>query len=65
MASIHKKKIVRKIRRIRKREAEQTIAHTDGLPPTDNLRKHPDEVYGDTEIPDRGRELNQLKKNSH
>jgi hypothetical protein len=23
------------------------------LPPNENIRKHPDEVYGDTEIPER------------
>jgi hypothetical protein len=29
----------------------------DGLPPNDNLRKHPDEAYGDTQISRRGRTL--------
>ncbi|MGB2632432.1 MAG: hypothetical protein WAM58_00720 [Candidatus Acidiferrum sp.] len=32
-----------------------------GLPPTDNLHKHPDEAYGDTEIPQRGAHLDKLK----
>jgi hypothetical protein len=27
----------------------------EGLPPSDNLRKHADEAYGDTEIPHRRR----------
>jgi hypothetical protein len=33
----------------------------DALPPNANLRKHPDEVYGDTEIPRRGKLLDDLK----
>jgi hypothetical protein len=33
----------------------------DALPPNANLRKHPDEVYGDTEIPGRGQLLDDLK----
>jgi hypothetical protein len=32
-----------------------------GIPPTGNLNKHPDEVYGDTEIPQRGKHLDSLK----
>lgn len=36
----------------------------EGVPPTDNLRKHPDEAYGDTEIPDRGAQLDKLKRES-
>ncbi len=32
-----------------------------GLPPTANLNKHPDEAYGDTEIPQRGKHLDNLK----
>lgn len=32
-----------------------------GLRPTDNLNKHPDEAYGDTEIPQRGKHLDNLK----
>jgi hypothetical protein len=32
-----------------------------GVPPTDNLKKHPDEAYGDTEIPQRGKHLDNLK----
>ncbi len=32
-----------------------------GLPPTDNLKKYPDEAYGDTEIPQRGKRLDNLK----
>ncbi len=31
------------------------------LPPTDNLNKHPDEAYGDTEIQPRGKHLDNLK----
>ena len=27
------------------------------LPPNDHVNKHPDEVYGDTEIPDRNEEV--------
>lgn len=27
------------------------------LPPNENLEKHPDEAYGDTEIPERSEEL--------
>jgi hypothetical protein len=33
-----------------------------GVPPTDNLRKYPDEAYGDTEIPHRGGQLERIKK---
>ena len=36
----------------------------EGVPPTDNLRKHPDAAYGDTEIPDRGAQLDKLKRES-
>jgi hypothetical protein len=46
----------------RKRSAE--ASHIAGLPPTDNLRRHPDEVYGDTEIPRRGRALDKMKSDS-
>jgi hypothetical protein len=47
-------------------ELEQVIiASLDGIPPTDNLRKHPDEAYGDMEIPERGKALDQLKRESH
>jgi hypothetical protein len=50
----------------RKREAEELahglVASVDGEPPCENIRKHPDEVYGDTEIPNRGKALDQLKK---
>ena len=35
-----------------------------GVPPTDNVRKHPDEVYGDTEIPERGGQLDKVKRES-
>jgi hypothetical protein len=51
---------------IKKRETEELErgidASIDGEPPCENIRKHPDEVYGDTEIPDRGRVLDELKK---
>jgi len=30
-----------------------TNSKPDGLPPNENLRKHADEAYGDTEIPER------------
>jgi hypothetical protein len=47
-------------------ELEQLIISSiDGLPPTKNLRKHPDEAYGDTEIPRRGKVLDELKRRSH
>ena len=47
-------------------ELEQVIiASVDGIPPTDNLRKHPDEAYGDMEIPGRGKTLDRLKRESH
>lgn len=36
------------------RERPRLPAKVDGVPPTQNLKKHPDEVYGDTEIPHRG-----------
>jgi hypothetical protein len=29
-------------------------SQVEEVPPTDNLRKHPDEAYGDTEVPHRG-----------
>jgi hypothetical protein len=35
-----------------------------GVHPTDNLRKYPDEAYGDTEIPHRGGQLERIKKES-
>jgi hypothetical protein len=35
-----------------------------GVPPTDNLRRHPDEAYGDTEISQRGQVLDKIKKES-
>jgi hypothetical protein len=46
-------------------ELEQLIiASVQELPPTENLRKYPDEVYGDTEVPRRGKVLHQLKRKS-
>jgi hypothetical protein len=33
----------------RKREKDDRRSEVPGAPPTDNVRKHPDEVYGDTE----------------
>jgi hypothetical protein len=36
----------------------------EAVPPTDNLREYPDEAYGDTEIPDRGRALDRVKEYS-
>ncbi|HTQ95963.1 MAG TPA: hypothetical protein VMH89_04115 [Candidatus Acidoferrum sp.] len=41
-----------------------TAVKIDALPPNENLRKHPDEVYGDTEIPRRGKLLDDLKRDS-
>jgi len=35
-----------------------------GVPPTDNLRRHSDEAYGDTEISERGQVLDKIKKES-
>jgi hypothetical protein len=45
-----------------KHKAEKQVrkSETSGVPPTDNLRKHPDEVYGDTEIPQRGHHLDKI-----
>ena len=40
------------------------VLRVEGLPPTGNLRKHPDEAYGDTEIPARDRTLNEIKHRS-
>jgi hypothetical protein len=39
-------------------------SHVPGVPPTDNLRRHPDEAYGDTEISERGQVLDKIKKES-
>jgi hypothetical protein len=36
----------------------------EGLPPNENLRKAPDEVYGDTEILHRGRSLRRATQES-
>jgi hypothetical protein len=63
----HRRKISKADRAAtKKREAEELErgirVSVDGEPPCENIRKHPDEVYGDTEIPDRGRVLDQLKK---
>jgi hypothetical protein len=52
-----------RIKQSHRANKEQT-AQVPGAPPTDNLRKHPDEVYGDTEIPERGRSLDKIKKES-
>lgn len=35
------------------RKAERKLPDVDGVPPTRNLKKRPDEAYGDTEIPER------------
>jgi len=37
------------------RNGARARAKVDGIPPTDNLKKLPDETYGDTEIPDHAR----------
>jgi hypothetical protein len=41
--------------------SERPTSKVPGIPPTDNLKKHPDEAYGDTEIPQRGKQLDKLK----
>jgi hypothetical protein len=48
----------------RKTERAGRKSEVPGVPPTDNVRKHPDEVYGDTEIPERGGRLNKIKRES-
>jgi hypothetical protein len=52
-------------RTIEKQEKPDTqvpaASKAPGIPPTDNLKKHPDEAYGDTEIPQRGKHLDSLK----
>jgi len=35
------------------RTEAQLVEARAALPPNENIRKHPDEVYGDTEIPSR------------
>jgi hypothetical protein len=47
-----------------KRADEDRNPGVPGAPPTDNVRKHPDEVYGDTEIPQRGARLDRIKRES-
>jgi hypothetical protein len=54
-------------KRLRRRDyPERTPKSNDveGLPPNENLRKDPDEVYGDTEIPHRGRSLRRATQES-
>lgn len=47
-----------------KRADEGRSPEVPGVPPTDKVRKHPDEVYGDTEIPHRGAHLDKIKRES-
>ncbi len=51
-------------KRQRDKKREKDIlkpTRVDGLPPNDQLGKHPDEAYGDTEVPQRGRTLRRMK----
>jgi hypothetical protein len=34
-------------------DQQRNTSKTADLPPNKNIRKYPDEIYGDTEIPDR------------
>ena len=35
----------------------RSTSKTADLPPNKNIRKYPDEIYGDTEIPDRKKDI--------
>ena len=48
----------------RKKDGEKTKQGPAKLPPNEQMKRHPDEVYGDTDVPSQQRDdaSNRLKK---